>query len=307
MIVEDMKDIIQNFKNEGHSDEDIISSIYLMFSNGKITFEQFEAIIGFIGYDVSEALKNMDDEEKRTFALSGNKDKTMNNKCVLSNESIIRDIETIPEEDYDYDSIGDTLFDLYEEKSIELKQFIELMSYFSFELDDDFFTEVVEEDQREWAIAYNKEVVDKQIKLEYGIMDKCSRVCKVLKENYKVSDEAIVRPLIFLFLNDKIDKKYVFQMNLCLGEYYDLDEFVDSFNVEMQKRILRNLPGIKETIPNIDENLVWYKNMDEEYRNRCELNEYLIDFYKGYPPYAWNEKKKQWENIALYLKEEDYK
>jgi hypothetical protein len=69
---EELQEAIAELKAQGASEEDIAASFYLMFSEGKINLEQFQALLDAIDYELDEEFLNMDEQTQRTFALNGN-------------------------------------------------------------------------------------------------------------------------------------------------------------------------------------------------------------------------------------------
>lgn len=72
MTPEELQEAIAELKAQGASEEDIAASFYLMFSEGKVNLEQFQALLDAIDYELDEEFLNMDEQTQRTFALNGN-------------------------------------------------------------------------------------------------------------------------------------------------------------------------------------------------------------------------------------------
>lgn len=70
MTLDELNEAIDELRAQGESDEDIAAGFYLMFSEGKIDFPQFEALLEAIDYEVDEEFRNMDEHTQRTFALN---------------------------------------------------------------------------------------------------------------------------------------------------------------------------------------------------------------------------------------------
>lgn len=66
MTLEDAKKAIDGFREEGHTEEDIARTFYLMFVDGVLNLEDFETLIGLVGYELTEEFKNMSPEEQKT-------------------------------------------------------------------------------------------------------------------------------------------------------------------------------------------------------------------------------------------------
>ena len=72
MTPEELQEAIAELKAQGASEEDIAASFYLMFSEGKVNLEQFQALLDAIDYELDEEFLNMDEQTQRTIALNGN-------------------------------------------------------------------------------------------------------------------------------------------------------------------------------------------------------------------------------------------
>jgi ribosomal protein L12E/L44/L45/RPP1/RPP2 len=70
MTLEELNEAIDELRAQGESDEDIAAGFYLMFSEKKIDFPQFEALLEAIGYEVDDEFRSWDEETQRTFALN---------------------------------------------------------------------------------------------------------------------------------------------------------------------------------------------------------------------------------------------
>lgn len=72
MTPEELQEAIAELKAQGASEEDIAASFYLMFSEGKVNLDQFQALLNAIDYELDEEFLNMDEQTQRTIALNGN-------------------------------------------------------------------------------------------------------------------------------------------------------------------------------------------------------------------------------------------
>lgn len=93
MTVNEAKEAIRELQAQGSSEEDIVASFYLMYSDGKINVDQLEALCGLLGYTLSDEFRGMSEEEQKTYALKDGGDEE---KPEESNES---DEKEEPEED----------------------------------------------------------------------------------------------------------------------------------------------------------------------------------------------------------------
>lgn len=80
MTLEELNEAIEELRAQGESDEDIAAGFYLMFSEGKIDFPQFEALLEAIGYEVDDEFRSWDEETQRTFALADDGEEEGNDK-----------------------------------------------------------------------------------------------------------------------------------------------------------------------------------------------------------------------------------
>lgn len=65
MTEEDVKSVVENLKKSGMSEGDVIGSMWLLVQNGKITIDQFGALIDTMGYHVNPDLKKMSEEDAK--------------------------------------------------------------------------------------------------------------------------------------------------------------------------------------------------------------------------------------------------
>lgn len=65
MTEEDVKSVVENLKKSGMSEGDVIGSMWLLVQNGKISIDQFGALIDTMGYHVNPDLKKMSEEDAK--------------------------------------------------------------------------------------------------------------------------------------------------------------------------------------------------------------------------------------------------
>lgn len=63
MTEQEFNEFIEEQKKAGKSEEDIVKIFCLMFKDGKLPREQLEAVIEALGYEMSDELKALGDEE----------------------------------------------------------------------------------------------------------------------------------------------------------------------------------------------------------------------------------------------------
>lgn len=66
MTVDEGKKTIEELKAQGNSEEEIAGAFYLMFVEGKIDVEQFDALVNLLGYHLTDEFKAMSPEEQKT-------------------------------------------------------------------------------------------------------------------------------------------------------------------------------------------------------------------------------------------------
>lgn len=117
----------------------------------------------------------------------------------------------------------------------------------------------------------------------------------LLKEK-NVEQEWVLRPLYFLYLNDKLTKEE-FETRIFFMEY--------DYNIEYDKHKIREIYFMKEK-SEIPENCEYagYKSVEEW----LEIGEvgFVAAFYNGYLPYAYDIEKKQYINISFSLDERNF-
>lgn len=65
MTVEEYDKIIEDFKNEGKSEEDILDGLFSMYKDGKLEKDQLTALLDRVGYEVTPEFEKMTDEEAK--------------------------------------------------------------------------------------------------------------------------------------------------------------------------------------------------------------------------------------------------
>ena len=65
MTEQEFRKFIEDQHGEGRSDEDIVKIFAKMFQDGKSDRDEFEALIGALGYELSEDLRGLSDDELR--------------------------------------------------------------------------------------------------------------------------------------------------------------------------------------------------------------------------------------------------
>ncbi len=66
MTVQEGQKVIDELKAAGNSNEEIAGSLYILFSEGKISREGLESLVNLLGFHLSEEFKQMDPEQQKT-------------------------------------------------------------------------------------------------------------------------------------------------------------------------------------------------------------------------------------------------
>lgn len=66
MTPQEAKQFLDEQKAQGHSEEEILAVLYSMFVDDSINIDQLEALVGAMGYRLTEEFKNMSPEDQKT-------------------------------------------------------------------------------------------------------------------------------------------------------------------------------------------------------------------------------------------------
>lgn len=66
MTVNEAKEAIAELKAQGNTEEEIAGSFYLMFCDGKLDVNQFDALVNLLGYHLTDEFLAMSEEEQKT-------------------------------------------------------------------------------------------------------------------------------------------------------------------------------------------------------------------------------------------------
>ncbi len=69
LTYKDVEEVITEFKEEGHSDEEIVVILYSMYQDDLFGEEELENILKIIGYELTEEFKKLSEDEKKTKGL----------------------------------------------------------------------------------------------------------------------------------------------------------------------------------------------------------------------------------------------
>ncbi len=74
MTMEELKEFIEERKQEGYSEDEILKIFYMMYADDKITLNDLEVMGKAMGYEFTEEFKAMSDEDKKTKGLKNVED-----------------------------------------------------------------------------------------------------------------------------------------------------------------------------------------------------------------------------------------
>lgn len=66
MTENEAKKAFAQLKAQGHTDEEILGGLYVMFQKDKISFEELESYIDTLGYEMTDEFKAMSPEDRKT-------------------------------------------------------------------------------------------------------------------------------------------------------------------------------------------------------------------------------------------------
>ena len=72
MTIEEAKQALEQLKNNGYSEEDIVKTLYLMYADEKMSMSDLRTLTELMGYEFTEEFENMSEEEKKTNGLEIN-------------------------------------------------------------------------------------------------------------------------------------------------------------------------------------------------------------------------------------------
>lgn len=72
MTLEEAKSALEELKQDGNSEEDILKILYLMYVDGELEFSDFRTFNELMGYKLTDEFEAMSEEEKKTAGLKGN-------------------------------------------------------------------------------------------------------------------------------------------------------------------------------------------------------------------------------------------
>ena len=64
--VKEMRDAIDDLKNSGESEEDILKVLYLMYTKDEFDLETLRALVDILGYEFTDEFEAMSEKDKKT-------------------------------------------------------------------------------------------------------------------------------------------------------------------------------------------------------------------------------------------------
>lgn len=65
MNYKELKAYFDGLMKEGRSEEEILTSLYMMYSDGKITTDELRDFIGVLGYEFSDEFEALSEKDKK--------------------------------------------------------------------------------------------------------------------------------------------------------------------------------------------------------------------------------------------------
>lgn len=69
MTIEEAKQALEQLKNNGYSEEDIVKTLYLMYADGKMSLSDLRTLTELMGYEFTEEFEAMSEEDKKRNGL----------------------------------------------------------------------------------------------------------------------------------------------------------------------------------------------------------------------------------------------
>ena len=66
MTVKEAKEMIEELKAQGNSEEEIVAGFYMMFTEDKLTVDELQRLVELVGYELTEEFLNMSPEDQKT-------------------------------------------------------------------------------------------------------------------------------------------------------------------------------------------------------------------------------------------------
>ena len=66
MTVKEAKEMIEELKAQGSTEEELVAAFYGMFTEDKITIDELGDLVQLVGYELTEEFRNMSAEDQKT-------------------------------------------------------------------------------------------------------------------------------------------------------------------------------------------------------------------------------------------------
>lgn len=71
MKIEEAQKVIESFRSQGKTDEEIAGAFALLYFDNKIDINGFEGLLNVLGYEMDEDFKKMTKEQQKRSMLGG--------------------------------------------------------------------------------------------------------------------------------------------------------------------------------------------------------------------------------------------
>lgn len=66
MTIKEVQNAIKTLKDDGKTEDEILYAFYRMYQKDEINFDQLEALVNELGYEITDEFRNMSEEDKKT-------------------------------------------------------------------------------------------------------------------------------------------------------------------------------------------------------------------------------------------------
>lgn len=74
ITIEEAKKAMDEMMAQGTSEDEMLGILYLMFQDDEISFDELEALVDALGYEITEEFRNMSPEQQKTDGFKINED-----------------------------------------------------------------------------------------------------------------------------------------------------------------------------------------------------------------------------------------
>lgn len=122
MTIKEVQNAIKTLKDDGKTEDEILYAFYRMYQKDEINFDQLEALVNELGYEITDEFRNMSEEDKKT---KGYEDIP---------EEVVEETKTSDKDDKD-DKKDDKKEDKKDDKEKDKEEEKEAMSLFGIDKD----------------------------------------------------------------------------------------------------------------------------------------------------------------------------